>query len=498
MTPGPFEADTQGDGTRLPLAMPGDPGLEVEVRRVYSSALQHLGIPFVSSAGAKSATPHAARSAQISVDGLTPTWKIVFPQMGSEGEVELKGESPIHPGLDSLVGVRAATVRLVNDDGVTTTETALVEPWHWPLHAGTWPLLAAFVLPTDGVVRSVVAGALQRAGAQVAGCVVPAPASNSLEFLFEYLRDQWEISLSIPEVTWAGNGVPLQILRAPHRVLFDLARERGAGTCLDLTLLFAGCLEASSQAPLLLFRLDPDGMPLHAWVAIWVDQARRYRPLLGDVDVRRRIRKGEMVAVETTRVCRGQTTSVLEAMEEARRNIDESGRVVAVDVLALRPPYGTVRPLEQAYDPIVLAAMDIAEGLARTIGTSVLQTLHLFAGALSVEGAFVGHLLSEAKLEREQLLAACRKQLEQTPRSKGTGRTRGYDRCLADARENARSQSSSVVRESDLWWALLTGGGKSVESLLRGLPEAKGRLISSLARIAPSSRPESMTLGSGS
>jgi hypothetical protein len=56
------------------------------------------------------------------------------------------------------------------------------------------------------------------------------------------------------------------------------------------------------------------------------------------------------------------------------------------------------------------------------------------------------------------------------------------------------AQGATVIRESDLWWAILTNSSSSLQSLFDGDGNTRRALMDALSHIAPSSRPGSTVL----
>lgn len=495
-------------------ADPGDPSLvwlsplpdgrvRVAVRRVYSAVLEHAGLPFIASAVVPTARGERPTRAELRLEGERVSWTIEpadptevgRPQAG-RCEATVRASGSLRSVLDRVGGTRRVRVELSAGGPTAAAEVLLVEPWRWAWLPETTPLLACLVLPNDGIVRQVAAGARRAGSARKSS---PDADADAPAALFEHLREDFRIDYAAPSIERAPGAMPghdafalpLQALRPPHRVIVDLATGRGEAGCLDLTLLLCGCLEATAHAPLIVLFPDAHGFPEHALLGFWRDRAQRFRPVLEGDSLRQACLSREIGFLETTRVCRDRAASVEDARAEATASVTEAGRVVAIDVRALRPPFGAVAPFEVAYDAAVLAAVDGSERIPGPAGTAVVETLHLFLGLVEADGLVGARLFEESGASRAALVDACHAALERRPSAERRGRTRGYERCLADARENARSQGSTVVRESDLWWAVLTSPSKSLSAAFDRDPAARARLLVALARIAPPARPSS-------
>jgi hypothetical protein len=315
-------------------------GPSIDVRRIYSAVLEHAGVPFVSNARGANGKKKELRIAASEV-----AWQVE----GASGAIATRSATAFRSLLGAVSGTRQAQVEWRSAAETATANVAFTDPWSWAWFADTMRLLPALVLPNDGVVRHVT-GVARRTIA-VAGDLSP-------ERFFECLHDQFDLHYEFPVVETLPGIPPLQRLRAPHRVITDLTQGRGEGSCLDLTLLLAGCLEATGHAPILVLLPDHDGRPAHAFLAWWRDQARRFRPLLDAAELLRRCNAGEMDAFETTRVCRDRAANLAAARPEPGATEDCPQ---AIGTTCWPRPPAVADAVRAAHDAVVLAAMRCRE-----------------------------------------------------------------------------------------------------------------------------------------
>ena len=256
--------------TSLHFSLAGVSGLELETRGVYSAAMLASGLPFVLEGKVRDGKPMSAR---LEFVGPPAGWSLDLTSTGCVA----REDSLLRSTLEACAGMRQTPLRLIARHEEVEGEVLLTDPWHWPLDHDCWPLLAAFVLPHDGAVARLKADLGAR--------------PMSLESVFALFANFATIEHHDPEVVRTRSGTALQLIRPPWRLLSDLGRLRGAGTCLDLALFAAALLESSGRAPLLLFALDDDGYPCHAMIACWREMGQRYRPIAG------RAATGNLVAV---------------------------------------------------------------------------------------------------------------------------------------------------------------------------------------------------------
>ena len=117
--------------------------------------------------------------------------------------------------------------------------------------------LATFVLPNHPAVAAIAS--------EITSAVDPeAPAEQLLAALFMLLSERWQLTYRLEPPHWATDS---QKVRLPHAVLLDDGARHGEGTCLDLALLMAACLENLGLQPLVAV-LDL-GEWWHALVGCW-------------------------------------------------------------------------------------------------------------------------------------------------------------------------------------------------------------------------------------
>ena len=208
-------------------------------------------------------------------------------------------------------------------------------------------LLAAFVTPNDRAVERILkdaseilhknglppgidgyqSGSPQRA-AQIVGAIWSAVTGLALDY-------------SAPPASFELGG---QKIRTPSHIV-----ESGLGTCLDLTLLFAACIEQAGMNPLIVVIRG------HSFVGCWLQNEQFADVVIDDpAALRNRIRLKEMLVFESTLVTQRPASVFTAALEYANKLLAESndGRfVMAVDVRRARMqrirPVPAERPASQ-------------------------------------------------------------------------------------------------------------------------------------------------------
>lgn len=200
-----------------------------------------------------------------------------------------------------------------------------VEPYlHW--NAQYYPqLLPAFMQPNDPLVTAVVTRAGQYAEEQ--GVSMSAYQSGNAqdvavqaECIYRALRDEQIGYVSSP----AGFERSGQKIRIPHQILQD---DYKSGTCLDLAVLYASCLEAVSIHSLLIC------IQGHAFAAFWTEKDTHLSQVIAS-SLEELTGNGNLVSVECTTFTKGSGIDFPGAVESGKVNLQELE--YAVDTVAAR------------------------------------------------------------------------------------------------------------------------------------------------------------------
>ena len=473
----------------------GGLALKTSIKRSYSAALYQANLPIAGPLVAcnQASRPSGPGTARLEIEALGIQWQYEIPALSGGEQVTIAPADDWidQDDLERIVSPRRVSATLSFEDREARAQTWLLSTWQWPLARTARPALAAFVMPNDGLVRRVNASLppLVRsrakqpsaghvdAGHSDAGHSTVSPPIWSLRTrvhlwirsLFEHMQAAFTLSYAEALPAELPPGERYQPLRPPHRLLSFGDRPSGEGTCIDLTLFLASCTEGAGFAPLVLLLGPHESSVSHALLGIWLSGGTPLRPLLRSKDtLAHECDQKRLLLLETTALCHGDRgRDFSEALRLGRTQLDIYPHVEAVDIRALRPPRGRVLPIETPMEPAVLQALATAAQTARETGTPIFETLHLLFGLLRARGCISTKLLSVVGRDGLRIEASILDELR-LRRSPGRhGQTIGYDRCLADAREAARSQGSTVVRECDLWWAILWGRSKAVKKVLQ-------------------------------
>ncbi|MEH2545593.1 hypothetical protein V1283_002238 [Bradyrhizobium sp. AZCC 2262] len=230
-----------------------------------------------------------------------------------------------------------ATGTVVADQAV---EINLLPPSHWGGVNSVPELLAAFVRPTDpsiDVILREASGKLTTAGRDGA---MDGYRKGTKARAWEMADAIWaalvshSIAYVLPPKSFERSG---QMVRGPSDIL-----SRKVGTCLDLTLLYASCLEQAGLNPVVALT---DG---HAFVGIWLVDEDFSGLVVDDPQMlRKRVQLEEMVVVETTLLTGAHPARFKQAVEAAKKLIAEDAASpfeLAIDVRRARS--AKIRPLD--------------------------------------------------------------------------------------------------------------------------------------------------------
>jgi hypothetical protein len=321
----------------------------------------------------------------------------------------------------------------------------------WSAAQANWASLAAFVLPNNPRAVEVAAEISQQIGTGAA-------PEQVLARIFAHFRDSWNLSYQFEPPTANGASTAVQKIRLPHQVL-DPLRRSGVGTCLDLAVLAAACLEHLHARPLIAI-LDT-GPVLHALVGCWRAGHSGVRPICSGRSWKEEI--GNNAAwVDITACVRDepQRLDFTDARDRAVGYLTNNPLVFALDVEAARRD--GIGPLPFAGEPVpsreVEAALRAADRLATEWPTR-LGTVPLLLGLLVSHAPLTTGVFGACVTDVDE---TGRRVLERLPREPGPPPpTPRYHEVVNLACSKAKREGSPRVLERHLLLALFEIGGRS-------------------------------------
>lgn len=224
--------------------------------------------------------------------------------------------------------------------GDHAVEINLLPPSHWGGVNSAPELLAAFVRPTDPSIDVILREASNKLASAGRDEALDGYRKGTKARAWEIAEAIWaalvshSIAYVLPPKSFERSG---QMVRGPSEIL-----SRKVGTCLDLTLLYASCLEQAGLNPVIALT---DG---HAFVGIWLVDEDFSGLVVDDPQMlRKRVQLEDMVVVETTLLTGAHPARFKQAVEAAKKLIAEdaaSPLELALDVRRARS--AKIRPLD--------------------------------------------------------------------------------------------------------------------------------------------------------
>lgn len=226
--------------------------------------------------------------------------------------------------------------KLVSDNAETTV--LAYDAWHG---LGLYPeLLASFVTPNHPELARIIARATEYLGKWTGDTSMDAYQSQDPN---RVLQQAAAIFTAIKEQAIAYVVPPASFERAGQRVrLCDTVLQQKLGTCLDLTLLYASCLEAVGLHPILIVTTG------HIFTGVWLEAHMFPECVQDDFSlITKRLASGvnEIAVAETTCVTTGNDHSFDDARAIGERNLNTQEPECLIDIHRAR--MSRILPLPQ-------------------------------------------------------------------------------------------------------------------------------------------------------
>lgn len=340
------------------------PAVEVEIVRydALNLAMAHSGVPLLPSVRIRNTGVHSLVGAKFVVH--------VGPDLGDAHESVLP---TLRPGEDWEPGPVEVPLPHERLRSITESETGwmhlsvTLEGKHlfeqkgelrllafneWAGCTAPSSLLAVFVTPNRPAVTRVLKAAREVLARDTGDDSFQGYQLGSPERVLAQVRAVYQ---AVQELGISYIGVPPsfegygQRVRLPEQLL-----EESMGNCLDLTLLFAACLERMSLHPLLVL------IEGHAFPAVWLEDNLFQEGTIDDAArVRNQIQLGRLLAFDSSTCVAGPRPPFEDAIDEATVYVadDEQFRV-AIDVRAARTAKYRPLPLRMTIDAVAEAEVE--------------------------------------------------------------------------------------------------------------------------------------------
>jgi len=489
-------------------------GLTVEYTRVpaINYALYHCGIPILSdfTLANPGPSPSPALELSITIRGYSECWRKRIDPVPPGGTIELRDiHLPLHyDRLEGHEGRKRARFGLsMNGEEVVREEIPILGFYEWPTDPRFRMCLACFVQPSHPRVQNIVLDANDSLEAirpfSSMARLLRSEEKNRVEIamhaLYRCLREAYRIHYLPYSVGYEATS---QRIRPPHRVLPGSGEKRGGGTCIDLVLLFAACLENLHLQPLIVVVSEDSGARRsgqHALLGCWRRVSERFEPIRTDFErLRRCVGAGgeeQLILLETTGLSDrfGERLSFEEARSKAEEQFRRETFRFAVDVAAARQ---TVPPLQLPMDPGALEALRTAERMAREEGNPKLETRHLLRSLIRTSDLFIETNLEEAGAALSSMRTivsgwfrgpSIRPNVCPRP-------TLNYRRVIMDAMWIVSDIGQDYIGKVHLWYAILLSRSEQLGPLFERLGVDRDEVKATFARLVTWTRGVVQTL----
>ncbi len=329
--------DTSAVGP-LPAAQPTGIAIEIESDATLGYASIQNSVPVIRSLRLTNHCADTLEGLEVLIacnPGFAQGTKLRFDRF-APGEtrrvspIELQPDHAYLADLQESVNASVIVSVLVSAIEIAT-KSQIIQVLAYDQWAGTRALpelLAAFCMPNNPAIDVLIGKASKLLRSQHNELSMNGYQSKSREVVWQQVSAIYStiaaenLQYAEPPASFGTDG---QKIRTADRIL-----EGRVATCLDLTMLFASCLEQAGLRPVVLFK---EG---HAWVGVWLHSACFPDPLLDDIQaVRKRVDSGEFLAFETTGVAQHHTRrlSLRIALERGHELLQEKDTFrYAVDI----------------------------------------------------------------------------------------------------------------------------------------------------------------------
>lgn len=344
----------------VPSEAPESTGTQFEfsLAPTLSFVAEQSGVPLVRAATVRHFGPEVLTDTELVLQlepNLSKPHRITLPRLAPFeehvlGTIDLR----LPPGaLRQVTEAERArftwSIRRGETELASGEEDVQVLPYNqWPGLQAPPALLASFVTPNHSVIAELLKGVAKRLEAATGSASLDGYQSRDPERVLAMARALYE-EIAALELTYAE--LPASFERRGQKVrLPDQVLAEQLGCCLDLTLLFASCLEQMGLAPLLVV------VQGHAFPALWLVDERFPEGLVEDAArMRTQLALGQVLAFESTLVTSGGAFDA--AVLAGERHLQDDERYhFSLDVRACRSEF---RPL-----PLREVGVAIEEGQA--------------------------------------------------------------------------------------------------------------------------------------
>lgn len=205
-------------------------------------------------------------------------------------------------------------------------------------------LIAAYITPNHSYVYHIKRKAVAILEKQNLKTAFEGYQSNSSERVLQIISSLYS-SIKSEEIIYSALPPGYEETGQRLRLLNTIQQEK-FGNCIDLSLLFAACLEAVDLNPILIIVRG------HAFVGCWL-QDDKFSEIINDDKsaITKRVAKGirEIITLEATTLCKGNTITFSDALDfGASQLVEKEDFLLSVDIKRART--ARIRPLPLLYN----------------------------------------------------------------------------------------------------------------------------------------------------
>lgn len=304
--------------------------VEVDLRSPVSAASYANHVPVISSLVVQNDSDHSEQQVRIVISGpsLSSDFELRLDELGPRESRRFDViDLPLsHQYLAQLGEKEQSDLTVVawSETGELCRDTYTLEILAYDQWAGVRSvpeLLAAFSQPNNPSVDALLAKAGQILSAEGrSGAISGYPSEErddvwyQVAAIYNAIVGEHLVYTNPP----ASFGIEGQKIRLPDRIL-----SGHLGTCLDLTMLFASCLEQANLHPVVLLK---EG---HSWIGCWLVKSTLPATLTDDCQsIRKRVHNGEMITFETTGVTGSAPINLTTAAKIGQGHLEQDGEFV--------------------------------------------------------------------------------------------------------------------------------------------------------------------------
>lgn len=268
--------------------------------------------------------------------GLFEPYSILIDQL-EEGSTVKFESFDLKYNLSYLRALTEKDIDTINIK-ITDSEGNILTEEHWNLDIlpmdyfgglQAFPqLLSSYILSNHPVIYDIKTKAIDILESNGFKTAFEGYQSNNKERVLQMVSAIYKV---IQNLELIYSAMPPSFEKHGQRIrLLDKVMETKFGNCIDISLLFASCLEAIDLHPILIITQG------HAFVGVWLENKRLDSMINFDqTAISKRIAKGtkEIALVETTSLCKGNAISFTQAMDIAEVELlQESNFLLSLDV----------------------------------------------------------------------------------------------------------------------------------------------------------------------